>query len=118
MSIPSVSSTPAHSAPRHKNDPHNFPRNSHVSLRRESEFCDTTHWDELARQHLGRYNLPAWSVPCDTDAMRRWLDRLDLNERDHLRVTATSLDDFIAMNPAWPLRAWIGLMLEIRDGQQ
>jgi len=50
--------------------------------------------------------------------MRRWLDRLDLNERDHLRVTATSLDDFIAMNPAWPLRAWIGLMLEIRDGQQ
>jgi hypothetical protein len=49
--------------------------------------------------------------------MRRWLDRLDLTERDHLRIASTSLNDFIDLNPSWPLRAWIGLMLEAREGQ-
>lgn len=105
-------------APRRETQPANFPRNSGVRLRGASEFCDAAHWDGLGRRHLGRYNLPDWSAPCDPEAMHRWLDRLDLTERDYERITATGLADFIAMNPNWPLRAFIGLTLEMREGAE
>jgi hypothetical protein len=81
-----------------------------------TKFCDSIHWDELATKYLSRYDLPAWDVPCGPEAMARWLDRLDIPLKQYLRMTSLrSLEDFITMNPAWPLRAFIGLALEMRN---
>lgn len=47
---------------------------------------------------------------------RRWLDRLDLSERDYLRACGLKrLDEFIELNPRWPLRAWLGTILELKE---
>ncbi|MHB8622078.1 MAG: hypothetical protein ACYC9J_00410 [Sulfuricaulis sp.] len=100
---------------RRENRPPNLPRKTQVCKSVASEFYDAPHWDELAAKHLSRYTLPAWDVPCDPEAMRRWLGRLDLTERQYEKLTATSLDDFITLNRCWPLRAWIGLMLEAKQ---
>lgn len=108
-------STPNAGARRAETDPLYFCGGSEISLRGESEFMDATYWGELAGKHLSRFNLPGWNVPFSPEEMRCWLDRLDLSERDYLTMTATRLADFIAINSAWPLRAWIGLVCELAD---
>lgn len=105
--------TPNPCAPRAETTPLNSCGHSNISLRGERDFLDAARWGELAAKHLARFNLPAWSVPCSPEEMRRWLDRLDMTERDHFRMTATNLSDFIKLNPSWPLRAWIGLACEL-----
>lgn len=100
---------------RRKNAPQNFPRKTQVRTSAVSKFSDAEHWNELATKYLPRYDLPGWDVLCDPMAMARWLDRLELSERDHIQATATTLEIFCTLNAAWPLRAWIGLLLEMQD---
>jgi len=86
-------------------------------------------WDELAKSFLPKYPLPRWDKPCEPKAMRLWADRLDLGEDDLDKVPAkerkkwltyyefaqnTTMEEFIELNPGWPLRAFIGLMMEDR----
>lgn len=90
----------------------NFPRKNAILLRSKSSFRDSRYWGELAKKHLSRYNLPKWSDICEADAMARWADILDVK---YERLTNTGFDDFIRMNPNWPLMAWLGTCLEQAD---
>lgn len=93
------------------------PVNTATSLRGKSEFRDADDWDKLAGKYLSRFNLPAWSVPCEPKAMKLWLERLDIS-RTYIESMATSPDDFVKLNPTWPLRAFIGLALEFKNEQE
>jgi len=82
-------------------------------LRRD--FLDDQFWQDLA----SRYNvrLPAWGVPITSGAIERWLRKLGLTiewYRDEWSGER-NLSDFAKRNPRWPLRAWVGLMLEERE---
>lgn len=98
----------------------NDPLKSPVKIR-FTEWADAKYWTDLARLYLPRYDLPGWDVPYSAAAAEIWLDRLDLPLRDWLAVgNYTSLAEFGDLNPAWPLRAWIGLAMELRherDGE-
>ena len=104
---------------RHENTPLNLPRNNAVCKPIKpikTEFADSIHWDELAARYLSRYDLPGWDVPCLPDAMEIWLDRLSIPLKDYLRATGLKrLQDCIDLNFDWPLRAFIGLALEMRN---
>ncbi len=101
---------------RRENAPKNFPRKTQVHAPTLPKFCDAAYWNELAAKHLPRYDLPAWDVPCSPEAIERWLDRLDLSERDYLRTSGLKrLEEFMKLNPRWPLRAWIGTVLELKE---
>lgn len=88
--------------------------NNDVLLLGKDDFKDSGYWDELANKHLSSYTLPKWSVTCSVEAMTIWLERLGL-ESDYTRGTNTSVEDFMFLNPHWPLRAFIGLALEMKD---
>jgi hypothetical protein len=48
--------------------------------------------------------------------MGQWLNRLDLTEKQFLATGAyIDLGDYIARNPTWPLRAFIGLACEVAE---
>lgn len=76
---------------------------------------DIKEHNRLADIHLSRYNLPKWEVPCSVEQMKRWLDRLDISERLYTKQTATSLKEFIELNPNLSLRSWIGLVMESKN---
>lgn len=103
---------------RRENAPQKLPRKTQVRAAVAPKFCDAAHWDELAAERLPRYDLPAWDAPCEPVAMRRWLDRLNVTEAEYMRRTGTSLADFCELNPEWPLRAWIGTVLEMHEEAQ
>lgn len=88
-------------------------KNAHRTSSAPKIWADADHCDRLAAVYLPRYNLPRWDIPCEPEAMRLWLDRMDMTEAEYVRQTNTSLDDFCALNPTWPLRAWLGTVLEM-----
>lgn len=100
---------------RRENDP---PKSSGETVLRATaarRYADAAHWDSLAARYLPRYTLPAWDVAFSPDAAEIWLDRLDLPVAAWLAVgNYRQIADFAALNPGWPLRAWIGLSLELR----
>ncbi len=75
-----------------------------------SDFTDSRYWDELIAPT--KYNLPAWDVPPTPHDISKWLYRLDVE--DYPAKVKTSPEDMIRLNPDWPLRAFVGLMLEYR----
>lgn len=81
--------------------------------------ADTKYWDGLAARYLARYNLPGWDVQYTAEAAVTWLDRLDLPVAEW-RATGNyrGLEEFGEINPGWPLRAAIGLMLELRHERE
>ena len=83
----------------------------------KTDFTDSASWMELADKHLASYDLPRWHEVCSTEKMVQWLDRLDWTEKDFKKWTNTTLDDFMLLNPTWPLRAFVGLILEHYDEQ-
>ena len=83
-----------------------------------STFSDSEHWLELAQRHLTSYDLPRWHEECSTDKMELWLARFDLDEKDYLKLTNTTLAEFRKLNPDWPLRAFVGLLLELCDERE
>lgn len=89
----------------------------HIQLRSEASFTDAKHWSALAEKHITRFNLPSWDVPCTEVDMELWTGRLDLSQEELIAYTNTDCEDWIAMNPGWPLRAFIGILLEYVDGR-
>jgi len=75
------------------------------------DFLDDGYWQELAKDWKVR--LPTWTLPPEPRTMRRWLRRLRVREREYLDACGfDKLDEFIEKNPEWPLRAWVGVLLE------
>jgi hypothetical protein len=83
--------------------------NTPLSKPLKSDFKDSDTWDLLADNQT-HYRLPEWDVPCTVSKMKEWEKRLDIS--DYQEVTQTSRGDFIKLNPDWPLRAYVGLLLE------
>lgn len=78
-------------------------------LRRSFE--DEKYWSELARKWFIR--LPAWDIEVTPDKMRRWLRKFRVTEQAYLEITGyLAIEDFQRLNSDWPLRAWLGLLLE------
>jgi hypothetical protein len=77
-------------------------------------FADDEHWQTLIK--LTKYQLPKYTAPLDAKAMKLWLERMDKNEKWHREVFSCTLEEFMDMNPRWPLRAWVGLLLEATVG--
>jgi hypothetical protein len=74
-------------------------------------FADANYWVDLARERNIR--LPLWRMSCTTGGMRRYLKRLHIEVTDYLEANnEKNLRQFSQMNPDWPLRAWVGLVLE------
>ena len=78
----------------------------------KAEFTDDAHWQELCEKT--RYVLPALDFLPTAENIRVWLNRLEIKEADYREAMQTSVADMIAMNPTWPLRAFVGLLLEYR----
>lgn len=81
-------------------------------------FTDSGWWLELADKHLANYTIPDWHETCSRERMIWWLERLDMTEKDYVRLTNTTLDEFRRLNPDWPLRAFVGLILELYDERE
>lgn len=61
--------------------------------------------------------LPGWDIPATPKLMERWLGRLGVTGVDYLAWAGEkTLSDFAKNNPRWPLRAWVGIVLEAIDG--
>lgn len=92
------------------------------ALRSDFPTEDEAEWVELAK--AASVKLPPYGVPCTTGRMAKWLARLDIPLAAYLlwngagmdgNLTSAKLSDFIKRNPAWPLKAWLGLCLENRE---
>src|SRR3990170_2625084 len=76
-----------------------------------NQFVDNETWVSLARRFYVR--LPNWRTEPTNENMRRWLRRFRVTETQYMEATGyKSLEDFRTYNPDWPLRAWLGLLLE------
>ena len=84
----------------------------------KTNFTDADHWLELAQRHLTSYDLPRWSEECQLPKMQLWLDRVGMTENDYLKLTNTTLNKFMSLNPTWPLRAFVGFLLEVHDERE
>lgn len=76
----------------------------------KTDFADSSYWDALAKKYLKSYTLPKWDKPMTEEGMRRWKDRLNISERLY-----SDYQDFDELNPDWPLRAFVGLLMETKD---
>src|SRR4051794_34907534 len=80
-----------------------------AGLRRD--FADRPEWERLASAYGVRQ--PAWSEPVTVSAIRRWCKRLGISTEVYREWwSSASLGEFARQNPDWPLRAWLGLLLE------
>lgn len=80
-----------------------------TSLRKD--FADSDHWSELSRKLY--IHLPRFGSRASDEDMRRWLRKFRVTEADYLSATGyKELGDFRTLNPDWPLRAWVGILME------
>ena len=80
-----------------------------IELRRDFE--DAEHWSDLAKKMYVR--LPIWKTPCTETSIRKWLRRFRVDVKTYLDATGyKKITDFMEYNPDWPLRAFVGLLLE------
>ena len=78
------------------------------------DFLDATTWDELARAYGVR--LPQWHQGPTPGQMQRWLKKCGVSTTVYWEYSADKpLSEFARLNPDWPLRAWVGLLLEAID---
>lgn len=87
----------------------------------EGDFHDSKEWSILADRLLPSYSLPRWKEACSVGAMRLWAERLNIPSRKggvtaYEIETKTTMAEFMELNPAWPLRSFVGLMLEYAEG--
>lgn len=74
-------------------------------------FQDDETWADLARRFYVR--LPIWKTAPTDEAIRKWLRRFRITEKSYLNAAGyKELEDFRRLNPDWPLRAWVGMLLE------
>lgn len=79
------------------------------------DFPQARVWEKLAKAKGLR--LPRWNTRCTPSPMGAWLKKLGISVNQHNEWGGFStLGEWIDLNPDWPLRAWVGLMLEYRDG--
>ena len=77
------------------------------------DFADSRYWEGLARAR--GLLLPHWSTRWTTGRAERWLRKLGITVAEYLDWDGGKLmKDFGQRNPDWPLRAWVGLLLEWR----
>lgn len=81
-------------------------------LKTSDDFLDARYWDDLAKDLP--YVMPRWNRSCTESDMEVWLHRFDLTKAKYKAMTGLSLRGFIDRNPTWPLRAFVGLLLEDR----
>jgi hypothetical protein len=81
----------------------------------KTDFMDSPIWDDLAKEYGIR--LPNWWQPPEVRMMRRYLRRLNIKERDYCLACGEgyTLDKFASNNPTFPLRAFVGNLLEYHD---
>ena len=78
-------------------------------LRRD--FLDNPRWEELATS--AHVTLPTWGDAPSPTIMRSFLRKIGVAVTDYLSwAGGAKLTDFAKANPAWPARAWAGLVLE------
>ena len=86
--------------------------NTPLSNPLKADFYDSAEWERLCERT--RYVLPDWSVYATKENIRLWLNRLEIKEADYREAMQTNIDDMLALNPTWPLRAFVGLLLEFK----
>lgn len=96
-----------------------------ASLRSDFPSDDEAEWQRLADE--AGVTLPPYGTPLTTAHMERWLARLGIGLAAYLRWNGAGLNgkaesarlgDFGKRNPTWPLKAWVGLVLEaMADGK-
>ena len=80
------------------------------------DFTDSKVWVELAKKYLPEgTRLPRWGTPCTPDGLRYWIKRLRVKKHWNNALGITDSTEFIELNPKWPLRAAVGLMLELKE---
>ena len=89
--------------------------NMRFSKPMKAEFCDDVVWQELCEKT--RYVLPNWDVEATPENIRIWLNRLEINEAGYREAMQTSIQDMIVLNPGWPLRSLVGILLEYKYEQ-
>ncbi len=76
-----------------------------------SDFADAEEWTRLAR--VAHVRLSPWGEPAAATAMRAFLKLAGVALPDYLAWTGEdTLVAFAQRNAEWPLRAWMGLVLE------
>jgi hypothetical protein len=81
-------------------------------MRGEDSFLDADHWKDLAREFGIR--LPRWDTPCSTSKMKWYLSRIGVTPQQYLEYhNEKNFLAFQKYNPDWPLRAWVGVELEL-----
>ena len=76
-----------------------------------NDFLDADHWAELAKA-LG-LRLPLWRQPPTRGQMSKWLRKLGVSLTQYQEWSGDqTLEEFAKRNPSWPLRAWVGMLLE------
>ena len=80
-----------------------------------TDFTDDEYWVLLAKQY--GVLLPKWYVAPDVSKMRSWLRRLKVSEKVYKEACGEGwvLEDFARLNPDFPLRAFVGNLLEYVD---
>lgn len=75
------------------------------------DFLDNNEWDRLGQKFNVR--LPQWHQGPETGKLERWLRKLGVSIADYKEYSADKyMSDFARLNPGWPLRAFVGLILE------
>lgn len=86
------------------------------SLRYRRDFHDTKLWDKLARDR--NIKLPMWHIGPTAVKMRKWLIKLGITETEYFDwFGGKVLMEFSRDNNKWPLRAWVGLLLEYLESR-
>ena len=75
----------------------------------KTQFADTGYWDSLA--HERGIRLPHWGTALK-GKQRRWLTKLGIAHEEYKEHFNEPYSTFARLNPTWPLRSWVGLMLE------
>lgn len=89
-------------------------RKTRVKITPRQRYDDEAYWNKLALEYLGSYALPRWNKEVTATILLLWMERIGVNKTRFQQIFGVSPTEFCAINSKWPLRAVIGLLLEIR----
>ena len=85
-----------------------------VKMTPRQRYDDEAFWGKLSLEYLGSYPMPRWNKEATTEGVLLWMNRAEITKTRFKQVFGVSPSEFCAINPKWPMRAVIGLLLEIR----
>jgi hypothetical protein len=88
---------------------------SKTKKRKPRAFRDAPYWDNLATKYLASYSMPNWGVPATTELVLEWMMRIGVRESQLNEVLGCSAEELVRLNKKYPIRAFIGILLEIRE---